>query len=104
MATAATPDTKRLELSVSNFGPIAEGRIELRPFTVFVGPSNTGKSYLATLIYALHRFFASYPPERRTRRALGHSFTMPRGPAEDRFVKRGYFRTVMRGKIHYTCA
>ena len=57
MATAA--DNKRLGLSVSNFGPIAEGQIELRPFTVFVGPSNTGKSYLATLIYALHRFFSA---------------------------------------------
>lgn len=46
-----------LELEVKNFGPIAEARIDLRPLTVFVGPSNTGKSYLAILIYALHRFF-----------------------------------------------
>lgn len=61
MATATTPDAKHLELSVSNFGPIAEGRVELRPFTVFVGPSNTGKSYLAILLYALHQFFYSYP-------------------------------------------
>ena len=59
--TAPTPNARRLELSVSNFGPIAEGRVELRPFTVFVGPSNTGKSYLATLIYALHQLFHSYP-------------------------------------------
>ena len=48
---------KPLELSVTNFGPIAEANIELRPMTVFVGPSNTGKSYLAGLIYALHNFF-----------------------------------------------
>ena len=34
--------------------------IDLRPLTVFVGPSNTGKSYLAILIYALHRFFSRY--------------------------------------------
>lgn len=47
-------DTKRLELSVSNFGPVAEARIEMRPLTIFVGPSNTGKSYLASLIYSLH--------------------------------------------------
>ena len=45
------------QLSVSNFGPIAKAEIDLRPLTVFVGPSNTGKSYLAILIYALHRFF-----------------------------------------------
>ncbi len=46
-----------VEIDVKDFGPIAEAKIELRPLTVFVGPSNTGKSYLATLIYALHHFF-----------------------------------------------
>ena len=46
---------------VRNFGPIKEGNIQLRPLTVFVGPSNTGKSYLATLIYALHRYFSGSP-------------------------------------------
>lgn len=46
----------RLELEVANFGPIVKAKIDLRPLTVFVGPSNTGKSYLAILIYALHRF------------------------------------------------
>ena len=50
-------DSSALSLSVSNFGPIAEANVELRPLTVFVGPSNTGKSYLAVLIYVLHRFF-----------------------------------------------
>ena len=49
--------SKHLQLSVTNLGPIARADIELRPMTVFVGPSNTGKSYLAILIYALHRFF-----------------------------------------------
>ncbi len=43
---------------VKNFGPISEGNIKFRPLTVFVGPSNTGKSYLATMVYALHRYFA----------------------------------------------
>ena len=45
------------ELEVTNFGPIIEAKIDLRPLTVFVGPSNTGKSYLAILIYALHQYF-----------------------------------------------
>ena len=54
------PNTKPLELTVSNFGPIAEANIELRPMSVFVGPSNTGKSYMAVLIYALHKFFSAY--------------------------------------------
>ena len=48
----------RIELEVKDFGPIAKARINLRPLTVFVGPSNTGKSWLATLIYALHRCFS----------------------------------------------
>ena len=50
-------DGSPIELRVKNFGPIAEANIELRPLTVFVGPSNTGKSYLAILLYALHRIF-----------------------------------------------
>ncbi len=53
-------ERKNLELSVRDFGPIARAEIDLRPLTVFVGPSNTGKSYLAILIYALHRFFSRY--------------------------------------------
>lgn len=54
----STPKKNRLlELDVSDFGPISSARIALRPLTVFIGPSNTGKSYLAILIYALHRFF-----------------------------------------------
>ena len=54
-----------LELSISNLGPIESANIELRPLTVFVGPSNTGKSYAATLIYALHNFFTDYASRSR---------------------------------------
>lgn len=50
--TAPNPS---LEIDVTNLGPIEKAKIDLRPLTIFVGPSNTGKSYLATLIYALHR-------------------------------------------------
>ena len=43
-----------LILDVENFGPIAEAKnIEFRPMMVFVGPSNTGKSYLAMLLHAI---------------------------------------------------
>ncbi len=65
--------TEPLQLSVSNFGPIAKANIDLRPLTVFVGPSNTGKSYLAILIYALHRFFDDYISLRYFRLRLMHS-------------------------------
>ena len=45
-------------LSVNNFGPIAEAdNVRIKPMTVFVGPSNTGKSYLAILLYAISRGF-----------------------------------------------
>ena len=45
-------------LDVENFGPIAEARdIAFKPMTVFVGPSNTGKSYLALLLHALLKGF-----------------------------------------------
>ena len=46
-----------LTLDVTDFGPVARACVELRPLTVFVGPGNTGKSWLATLAYALHRYF-----------------------------------------------
>lgn len=49
-----------LDLDVADLGPIARANIDLRPLTVFVGPGNTGKSYLAVLVYALHRFFVGY--------------------------------------------
>ena len=48
-----------LEIEVQDFGPIVHAKIDLRPMTVFIGPSNTGKSYLAILLYALHRFCGS---------------------------------------------
>lgn len=51
------PAQDRIELEVKDFGPIIEASLDLRPLTVFIGPSNTGKSWLATLIYALHRCF-----------------------------------------------
>ena len=50
------PANDRLEIEVQDFGPIVHAKLDLRPMTVFVGPSNTGKSYLAVLLYALHRF------------------------------------------------
>ena len=48
---APSGDTR---LVVTDFGPIARAEVTLRPLTVFVGPNHTGKSVLATLLYALH--------------------------------------------------
>ena len=47
-----TPGNYRID--VRDFGPIARASVEMRPLTVFIGPSNTGKSYLAMLLYVLH--------------------------------------------------
>ena len=55
----AVPHSDPLEIEVADFGPIVHGKVDLRPLTVFVGPSNTGKSYLAILVYALHRCFSA---------------------------------------------
>ncbi len=62
---SASPNVR---IKVANFGPIANGAVDLRPLTVFVGPSNTGKTYLAILIYALHKVlegFSRLPPVTR---------------------------------------
>jgi len=65
-----------LVLDVENFGPIAEAKnIEFRPMTVFVGPSNTGKSYLARLLHAMlqaHRNWHYVPPASYLRRLMPH--------------------------------
>ena len=55
--TSNIPKHPNVEISVRNFGPIAAADLDLRPLTVFVGPSNTGKTYLSILIYVLRRAF-----------------------------------------------
>ena len=59
--TPEMPSPPNVEIAVKNFGPIAEATINLHPLTVFVGPSNTGKTYFSTLIYALHGIFHGFP-------------------------------------------
>ena len=78
MNDSPTQDT--IELEVRNYGPIVEAKIDLRPLTVFVGPSNTGKSYLAILIYALHRCFGGEAGTDHWRASRG-SLMFPDGEA-----------------------
>lgn len=52
-----THQSPNVHIAVENFGPIERAEIDLRPLTVFVGESNTGKTYLSALIYALQRTF-----------------------------------------------
>ena len=66
MVITKTPETSEklkhlnVEITVKDFGPIADAAIHLHPLTVFVGPSNTGKTYFSTLIYALHGIFYGF--------------------------------------------
>lgn len=52
-ASGRRNDFGTMKLRVRNFGPIRKADVELKPLTVFVGPSNTGKSYLAILLYSI---------------------------------------------------
>ncbi len=55
-----------MKLIVRNFGPIETAEVEVKPMTVFVGHSNTGKSYLAMLIYIITKVLET-PYERPLR-------------------------------------
>lgn len=87
-----SPTQGPLAIEVSDFGPIVRAEIDLRPLTVFVGPSNTGKSYLAILIYALHRSFGDsawrgrprFPRENRLFWSYPHP-KLPRKTIDDLF-------------------
>ena len=56
-----------LTISVKNLGPIAEGTVDLKPLTIFVGPSNTGKSYMAMAVHSAMKALRgdSFVPPRR---------------------------------------
>ncbi|ATQ42286.1 AAA family ATPase [Caulobacter mirabilis] len=43
-------------ISFTRFGPITHGKIDLAKFLIFVGRNNTGKSYLANLVWAFRNF------------------------------------------------
>ncbi len=59
-AADSGPTQRSAQIEVHNFGPIETGVVDLRPLTVFVGPSNTGKTYMAILVYALHRMLRGF--------------------------------------------
>ena len=64
IARQSVPEPTNVDLltvSVQEFGPIAQATVNLRPLTIFVGRSNTGKTYLSKLIYAIHKTFSGFP-------------------------------------------
>ena len=50
-----------IKVSAKDFGPIIEGTVDLKPLTIFVGPSNAGKSYMAMLVYSLMQTAGTFP-------------------------------------------
>lgn len=42
-----------MKISVRNVGPLQEAHIDVRPLTIFVGPNNTGKTWLAYLLASI---------------------------------------------------
>jgi predicted ATPase len=61
---------KKIELSIEakDFGPISDGKITLKPLTLFIGPNSSGKSYAAMLV---HSIFGSYTPSALPMGVLG---------------------------------
>lgn len=48
-----------IEIEVSDYGPINSASIDLRPMTVFLGQSNTGKTFMSVLICALAKYYSN---------------------------------------------
>ena len=42
-----------LELKIKNFGPIDKATVQVGQFTVFAGPNNTGKTFVAKMLYSI---------------------------------------------------
>lgn len=86
-------DRSEVRVEVENLGPIRQGNIDLRPLTVFVGPSNTGKTYLAMSIYAMHKIFSGFPrfPVVSSYRYSMHDYSIH----DDQFVRKDEYRTVV---------
>jgi|GEM_PF-2871626 len=51
-----------MQIHVENLGRIRQATLELKPFTVFIGPNNTNKTWLAYVVYAIfdREVFSSY--------------------------------------------
>ena len=85
-AKAIRPKQRCVRVEVRNFGPIESGVVDLRPLTVFVGPSNTGKTYMSVLLYALHRSLSGFQVLPAAHTSLNHPYDLisatPLGIAE----------------------
>ena len=51
-----------LKLTLENFGPLRKAEVDLKPMTIFIGPNNSGKSYVAMMFYSLFRSYWHVDP------------------------------------------
>jgi len=51
-----------LAVELHDFGPISAGNVALKPLTLFIGPNNSGKSYVAMLVHSIFESFGPYAP------------------------------------------
>ncbi len=72
--SAGRPAHADVRIAVEDFGPIGKGEVELRPLTIFVGASNTGKTCFSVLIYALHNTLEGFSRIPVVRRQLDRVF------------------------------
>ena len=42
-----------MTLGITDFGPISNGTVTIKPLTILLGPNGCGKSHVATLVYTI---------------------------------------------------
>lgn len=92
-----------IRVEVSDFGPIASGAVDLRPLSVFVGPSNSGKTYLAVLLYALSESLGGFPrcPGPRDFRTLTSAIRASGGGTDEEWMTLADKLTTSAGSIRF---
>ena len=72
-AKAAPHPALREEFTIEarNFGPVKEAKLTLKPLTVLIGPSNTGKTYMATLASMMMKKYALFTQVARRHMCIG---------------------------------
>ena len=91
-----------LKLNFENFGPIKRAEIEVRPLTVFIGPNNTGKTYVAYFVWGLQIGFMS----QHSYSLLENSFSELIKQKEveldlNELVKKGFLEKVLEERIDF---
>ncbi|AUX47143.1 uncharacterized protein SOCE26_086550 [Sorangium cellulosum] len=82
MAQASHPHAAPLEAPRRDLGRIARAEIEVRPLLLFVGGNNTGKTYLASLLWGLLSLTEEMPVAR------GVAYQRCAAWIEERFARR----------------